>query len=247
MSQTAFHARLVAHQPAAVDYASKSPRLLFLLNFTAWLTIVSARALPIPRQVGEGEKCPDTFEYFHLLGPDNTLQWTSYKHLLTCLVVSFIYLHLGNMVTGVEAAGLVMAAFPLVVSALQSYLEGLESIRHWWRYAKLLKHFIRILDTERTKFENVCEEHLYEAFGGSELSRLLEDPGGPRWSQPSLLEKLRNLLGRSFQPYLDAAMDTREILQAFEKKLELDELGKVSFITLLASSPLKSLTRMPTS
>jgi hypothetical protein len=137
------------------------------------------------------------------------------------------------MVTGVEVAGLVMAAFPIVVSALQFYLDGLESIKHWWRYAKLLKHFIRILDMERTKFENVCEELLYDAFGGIELSRLLEDPGGPRWRQPSLLEKLRDGLGRSFQPYLEASMDTREILQTFETKLELDEFGKVSNTALL--------------
>lgn len=38
--------------------------------------------------------------------------------------------------SGVEAAGFMLAAIPLVISALEHYTEGVETIQKWWRYQK---------------------------------------------------------------------------------------------------------------
>lgn len=38
--------------------------------------------------------------------------------------------------SGVEAAGLVLAAFPLLISALEHYRESAEVLKDWWRYKR---------------------------------------------------------------------------------------------------------------
>lgn len=38
------------------------------------------------------------------------------------------------MLTGVETAGLVLASFPLLISALEHYREGFESLKEWWKF-----------------------------------------------------------------------------------------------------------------
>jgi hypothetical protein len=47
------------------------------------------------------------------------------------------------MVTGIETAGLVLAAFPLVVNGLGSYVAGADTLRRWRNermYGRELKH-----------------------------------------------------------------------------------------------------------
>lgn len=38
--------------------------------------------------------------------------------------------------SGVEAAGFVLAAFPLLISALEHYRESAEVLKDWWRYKR---------------------------------------------------------------------------------------------------------------
>ena len=40
------------------------------------------------------------------------------------------------MATGIETAGLVLAAFPLVVKGLGAYVDGVRMIKYWKRYGE---------------------------------------------------------------------------------------------------------------
>lgn len=45
--------------------------------------------------------------------------------------------HASNIhMSGVEAAGFVLAAFPLCISALEHYRESAEVLKDWWRYKR---------------------------------------------------------------------------------------------------------------
>lgn len=44
-----------------------------------------------------------------------------------------------------------MAALPLVVEGLRLYVKGIDTIKRWWKYAKVLKHLIRKLEMEKAK------------------------------------------------------------------------------------------------
>lgn len=41
-----------------------------------------------------------------------------------------------GQMSGVEAAGFVLAAFPLLISALEHYRESAEVLKDWWRYKR---------------------------------------------------------------------------------------------------------------
>lgn len=126
-----------------------------------------------------------------------------------------------------EVAGFVMAALPLVIEGLRLYVKGIETIKKWWRYAKVLKHLIRRLEMEKMKFENTCTELLYDLVGEREFELLLENPGGHRWREKGLEASLRRRLGPSFNVFLEAVMDMSETVNGFTEKLDLGDDGKV--------------------
>ncbi|MCJ1423360.1 hypothetical protein MMC29_001243 [Sticta canariensis] len=123
-----------------------------------------------------------------------------------------------------------MAALPLVIEGLRLYFNGIERIKIWWRYAKVLKHLIRKLEMEKMKFENTCTELLYDLVGERELELLLENPGGHRWRQKCLQARLRGRLGPSFNVFLEAVVDMSEIVKSFKEKLDLDDDDKPKWI-----------------
>ncbi|KAK4693133.1 hypothetical protein P7C71_g4209, partial [Lecanoromycetidae sp. Uapishka_2] len=125
-----------------------------------------------------------------------------------------------------EVAGLVMAAFPIIIEGLHLYVEGVESIKKWWSYVKTLKRLIRKLEMEKTKLENSCTELLYDIVDEQTLSLLLEKPGGYRWREDSLQQALRVRLDKSFSVYMGAIQDMKETMDEFKDKLELDADNK---------------------
>ena len=130
------------------------------------------------------------------------------------------------MVTGVEAAGLALASFPLIIEGLKIYLAGLETIRRWRHYVKTLGDLVRRVSMERRKFKNTCTELLWDLVGADELESLLESPGVSGWKdvQASLRERLEH----SFDDFLKAVIDMAERLNDLKEKLELNDNGKVS-------------------
>lgn len=132
-----------------------------------------------------------------------------------------------------EAAGLVLAALPLLVEGLRFYLKGIESIKKYWQYAKALKRLIRKFQVEQRKFGNTCTELLVGLVDDIELGYLLEQPGGVKWQEKSLQLSLRARLGASYQVFFDAVTDMTEATEEFEEKLELDQDHKVSKIPIV--------------
>ncbi|KAK4694593.1 hypothetical protein P7C71_g3016, partial [Lecanoromycetidae sp. Uapishka_2] len=87
--------------------------------------------------------------------------------------------------SGIEAAGLVLAVFPLVVSGLQHFTEGVETIKSWKRYQRELSNYVRTLETQAT----YCQDTIEELFDGiiqsdDEYKALKNDPGGATWRKP---------------------------------------------------------------
>ena len=128
--------------------------------------------------------------------------------------------------SGVEAAGFVLAAIPLVISALEHYAEGVETIQKWWRYQKELSSLKRVLGAEYDRYLNTCEELLAGIVPDAELAALLDSPGGVGWKNPDIERKLKARLRKSFTSYLDTVTDLNNIVEQLKTKLELDPNGK---------------------
>ena len=61
------------------------------------------------------------------------------------------------MMSCIEAAGLVLAVFPMVVSGLQQFTKGLETIKDWKRHHRELSKYARTLETQRIVYLNTIE------------------------------------------------------------------------------------------
>ncbi|KAI9773016.1 MAG: hypothetical protein M1839_002246 [Geoglossum umbratile] len=128
------------------------------------------------------------------------------------------------MVTGVEAAGLVLATFPLVIEGLKFYLRGLEALMRWRRYVKLVADLIRRTSLEQRKFRNTCTELFSDLVTEEELAFLLDNPGS--FGSKDIQASLRERLGESFGEFSATVADTTSRLEDFKKRLDLNDVGR---------------------
>lgn len=136
--------------------------------------------------------------------------------------------------SGIEVAGLVLAVFPLVVSGLQHFTEGVETVKSWsWKsYRRELINYTRTLGTEGT----YCLDTLEALLGGiirsdDEYDALKKDPGGALWQQPEYQEQLKRRLDHNYGNYMDTMMTMLRTLKVVREKLGVDDSGKVSLTT----------------
>ena len=137
-------------------------------------------------------------------------------------------MNLHAVMSGIEAAGLVLAVLPIVVNGLQHFIEGMETIKSWKRYKRELAKYSRTLETQQIVYLNTIER-LFEGIiqSNDELEALMEDPEGAFSDKPQYEEGLRNRLGRSYNNYLLIMADMLEALKTARKELGIDEHGKV--------------------
>lgn len=126
------------------------------------------------------------------------------------------------MVTGIETAGVILAAFPILINGLTAYSKGVSRIRDWYGYRRILGQYTRDLAGEKVVYLNTLEE-LFEGIASSEdeLRHLIEDPGGPVWQSEDYNQKLRTRLDHSYDSYISKLHDLRQTLEDFREKLNI--------------------------
>jgi len=84
--------------------------------------------------------------------------------------------------SGVEAAGFVLAVFPLLISALEDYRQGWEMIEDWWKIKREHKKCQQNLKLQKLVFEENLEQLLPTlAQDDEQLKSLIANPGGEQW------------------------------------------------------------------
>jgi hypothetical protein len=126
------------------------------------------------------------------------------------------------MVTGLETAGLILAAFPLLVHGLTAYSKGVNTIRDWRGYRRILRQYARDLEGERVVYLNTLEE-LFIGIAPSEeeLKQLIDNAGGPLWQNQEYDLKLRTRLDHAYDAYLLKLLALRELLETLSTKLDI--------------------------
>lgn len=66
------------------------------------------------------------------------------------------------MVTGIEAAGLALGIFPLVLKGVEVYMDGLDTAKDLWHWRRQLRFIYRELQVEFALFESTCERLIEE-------------------------------------------------------------------------------------
>lgn len=132
--------------------------------------------------------------------------------------------------SGVEAAGFILAAIPLVISFVEHYAESVRTINRWRKYDRELKSLCRRLRSEEELFRNTCELLLRDIVSSEqELETLVWNPAGLEWSDPDLERRLQKKLpARSYAVYREVVEDMRDIVDAIKDRMGIEDDGKVS-------------------
>ena len=122
--------------------------------------------------------------------------------------------------SGIEIAGLVLGAFPLVIHALESYREGAETMKDWLQVQQAYKKCKHLVGCHRVVFENTLEELLLPLVENEdELKELMDDPAGVAWEDADLEKRLRERLPKSYGLLLEIIRNINELMECLKKEL----------------------------
>ncbi|CAG7996329.1 unnamed protein product [Penicillium salamii] len=129
------------------------------------------------------------------------------------------------MATGIEAAGLALAIFPILIEGLKFYADEKGAVKDFFRYQELLTRIGRDLSREQIKFHISCKRFMGDVASqcgieAGEVDVLINDPNHPRWSDGSF-EHTPVINQRSFQQFLHATEDMNEELTKIQELIGL--------------------------
>ncbi|KAJ4289653.1 hypothetical protein N0V90_010982 [Kalmusia sp. IMI 367209] len=130
---------------------------------------------------------------------------------------------------GVEVAGLVLGAIPLILASMEFYGKGIAVSRRCMKYREQFQSLVVELRTEKT----ICVNSLHLLLEGivkpKDMSNFLADPGGSSWKEGPFDDKLKKRLGTSYDSYIATIDELRKTIDIFKQRLKLDTSGKPQF------------------
>lgn len=129
--------------------------------------------------------------------------------------------------SGIEVAGLVLGAIPLVISGLEHYGECAQFIKSMRDYPKEFATMSRRLRLEHATFRNTMELILSSCIQGRSLEHMLTDLGGRSWEEADIEQELRHILQTSYTVFMETVVSMNEALAEFMGRLRLGPDGKV--------------------
>ena len=122
--------------------------------------------------------------------------------------------------SGIELAGLVLGAFPLLLAALDRYRQGAEILTDWWRIQRAYKRCKHDLEYHRLLYEGNIERFLLPlVVDEDELKHLMADPAGKDWEDKAMEERLKERLPKSYHVFLDIIDDINQLMEALKAEL----------------------------
>ncbi|KAF2003782.1 hypothetical protein P154DRAFT_460518 [Amniculicola lignicola CBS 123094] len=122
--------------------------------------------------------------------------------------------------SGIEVAGLVLGAFPLLIYALESYREGAEVVGDWWRIERAYTKCKQDLKYHQLLFEGNIERFLLPlVVDDDELKLLMKNPAGTAWEDPELEKKLQERLPKAYDTFLGVMIDINKLMESLKREL----------------------------
>jgi hypothetical protein len=142
------------------------------------------------------------------------------------------------MATGMEIAGVILASFPLIVSALEHYGEGLQSMQDWARFRTHFNGFLNAFIRQQIFFRQHIEDLLSTVVDSEyHMGCMLDDLEDPQWKDPRLEGKLKKRLpgNREYESYMTTVLAIFDVLNKIRKKLNITD-DKVSLFFALCAN-----------
>lgn len=126
--------------------------------------------------------------------------------------------------SGIELAGLVLGAFPIILTALERYREGAELLSDWWHIEQAYKKCTQEVKYHRLLFESNVEEFLLPlVVDDDELKLLMENQEHESWDDPELEIRLEKRLPKSYTLFIDIMKEIQEQMAKLMKAMGVND------------------------
>ncbi|KAL4886749.1 hypothetical protein BJY04DRAFT_213501 [Aspergillus karnatakaensis] len=123
-----------------------------------------------------------------------------------------------------ETAGVILATIPLIITALDKYVEVLDTIHLFRteRYRRYLERFSTLLAAQQASLINSNELALGIEISDEKITHFLSGPSGidTMCNDPALRPKLQAVLGRDYGTFARVMEDARHLLQEINRRLK---------------------------
>lgn len=103
--------------------------------------------------------------------------------------------------SGIEIAGLVLGAVPLIISAIEHYESSLNPVMAFFKWKDELEKAMRELWILHSYYEMTMRNLLIDVTTDAQLDEMLSRPESPLWKSSKLNEELRHKLGAAYRVY----------------------------------------------
>jgi hypothetical protein len=116
------------------------------------------------------------------------------------------------MVTGVETAGLVLGAIPLLISALENLENMAAPTKAFFSWKPHLRKLIQELYTIHTSYDQAVRLLLKPFADHADQTTMMDDPRSELWKEGDIADSLRGHLGSAYRPFTLTIDEVSEIL-----------------------------------
>lgn len=122
--------------------------------------------------------------------------------------------------SGIEIAGLILGAIPLVIAALEHHEKVTKPMRILAKYQGEFFRALTALRSEHALFEQNVELLLGPITTARELTDMLDNTNSSFWSEPRIILALQNHLGRAYPAYVRTVSEIRHSIESIAVGLE---------------------------
>ncbi|KAI1270286.1 hypothetical protein F5Y18DRAFT_9354 [Xylariaceae sp. FL1019] len=128
--------------------------------------------------------------------------------------------------SGIEVAGLVLGAIPLLIAALEHFQDGKSAVSTWRRHVRVVQSLTRNLRTEHGKMYNTCETLLGGIIAPVKIEPMLEQPFGPLWHDKDISARIERRLDHMYNAFEETVQDMLCIIEELKRNLGLHAEGQ---------------------
>ncbi|KAI9668924.1 MAG: hypothetical protein M1829_005236 [Trizodia sp. TS-e1964] len=146
------------------------------------------------------------------------------------------------MATGIEIAGLLLGAMPLVISALENYEKMLDPVKAMFNYGSELSRATRVLDNSYTSYKQSMQLLLAPGTEKEKLHIMMKNTDSEYWKETEIVEALQERLGTSYKSYMWTLKEIDIVIMYIAKHISIegaDKITKESLEAIIAASPPK--------
>ena len=128
--------------------------------------------------------------------------------------------------SGIEVTGLVLGAFPLLLSALEKNREASQVFGDWYKVRKVYENCLMWVKAEYALFDSNIRGFLEPILGDTaKLEELLANPYGEDWRSDSLASEIKDFkyLPVSYESYIEVMQEFHNHMVALAEELGIDK------------------------